>query len=70
MNTVTTANANCILVGAGLLPKGGEDFFNAREEQITRLLKLDRKGGVQDIRRGHALMHIAGFFSNIFCDVG
>ncbi len=70
VDAVAAANAHRVLVFIGALLDRGEEVIHVLKQEICRADKLHIEASVENIRRGHALVHEAGFVANMFRHIG
>jgi hypothetical protein len=70
VDAVRAADADGVLVLDGAALDGGEKRIHVGEQKVGCLDQLDVEAGVEDIRRGHALMDEAGIGTDNLGQVG
>ena len=70
MNAMAAADADRVLVFESAALDGGQQAVNVIDQQVGSPCQLDVETGIEHIRRGHALVHKAGFGTDDLGEVG
>ena len=70
MDSVAATDGHDIKIFLDALAQNLKDVLQPLEQQVRRLRELNGKGGVENVARGHSLMHKARVRPDAFAKIG